>query len=45
VNERHLKRTSMVFTRNNALNSWGKVLHDADLGDVIADRILECGTV
>lgn len=45
VNERHLKRRSMVFTTNKGLKSWGKVLHDEDLGDAIVDRILERGTV
>ena len=45
VNERHLKQRSMVFTTNKALNSWGKVLHDPDLGDAIVDRILERGAV
>ena len=45
VNERHLKRRSMVFTTNKALNSWGNVLHDPDLGDAIVDRILERGAV
>jgi DNA replication protein DnaC len=45
VNERHLKRRSMVFTTNKPLNSWGKVLHDPDLGETIVDRILERGSV
>jgi DNA replication protein DnaC len=45
VNERHLKRRSMIFTTNKALKVWGKVLHDEDLGDTIVDRILERGTV
>lgn len=45
VNERHLKKRSMVFTTNKPLNAWGKVLHDPDLGDAIVDRILERGSV
>ena len=43
VNERHLKRRSMVFTTNKPLDRWGSVLHDQDLGDAIVDRILERG--
>ena len=43
VNERHLKRRSMIFTTNKPLNAWGKVLHDEDLGAAIVDRILERG--
>lgn len=45
VNERHLRRRSMVFTTNKALKQWGRVLHDEDLGDAIIDRILERGRV
>lgn len=45
VNERSLKKRSMVFTTNKALRSWGQVLHDVDLGDTIVDRVLERGTV
>lgn len=43
VNERHLKRRSMIFTTNKGLRDWGAVLHDPDLGDAIVDRILERG--
>lgn len=43
VNERHLRRRSMVFTTNKSLRSWGAVLHDDDLADAIVDRILERG--
>ena len=45
VNERHLKRRSMIFTTNKTLKLWGRVLHDEDLGDAIVDRILERGRV
>jgi DNA replication protein DnaC len=45
VNERHLKRRSMLFTTNKPMNQWGRVLHDDDLGDAIVDRILERGRV
>ena len=31
VNERHLKRRSMIFTTNKPLDAWGRVLHDDDL--------------
>jgi hypothetical protein len=44
VNE-HLERRSMIVTTNKPLNSWGKVLHDPDLGEAIVDRILERGSV
>ena len=45
VNERHLKKRSMLFTTNKPLKQWGRVLHDDDLGDAIVDRILERGRV
>lgn len=45
VNERHLKKRSMIFTTNKPLKQWGRVLHDDDLGDAIVDRILERGRV
>jgi len=43
VNERHLKRRSMVFTTNKSLDAWGRVLHDEDLAAAIVDRVLERG--
>lgn len=43
VNERHLKKRSMVFTTNKPLDAWGRVLHDEDLAAAIIDRILEHG--
>ncbi len=43
VNERHLKRRSMIFTTNKSLDAWGGVLHDDDLAGAIVDRILERG--
>jgi DNA replication protein DnaC len=43
VNDRHLRRRSMVFTTNKPLNAWGRVLHDPDLAAAIVDRILERG--
>src|SRR5579871_642192 len=43
VNERHLKRRSMIFTTNKPTASWGRVLHDADLAEAILDRVLERG--
>jgi DNA replication protein DnaC len=42
VNERHRRRRSMIFTTNKALKSWGRVLHDEDLGQAIIDRVLAC---
>ena len=43
VNERHLRRRSMIFTTNKPLKAWGNVLHDPDLAEAIVDRILERG--
>jgi hypothetical protein len=43
VNERHRRRRSMIFTTNEALKAWGRVLHDEDLGQAIVDRILDRG--
>jgi len=43
VNERHLKKRSMIFTTNKPLENWGTVLHDSDLAEAIIDRILERG--
>ena len=43
VNERHIKRRSMVFTTNKHPKRWGPVLHDDDLAEVIVDRVLERG--
>jgi DNA replication protein DnaC len=45
VNQRHLKRRSMIFTSNKPLDAWGQVLHDKDLGAAIVDRILERGRI
>lgn len=33
----------MIFTTNEPLSEWGKVLHDEDLAAAILDRILERG--
>jgi DNA replication protein DnaC len=43
VNDRHLRKRSMVFTTNKPLGAWGHVLHDPDLAAAIVDRILERG--
>ena len=43
VNDRYLHRRSMVFTTNKPVETWGKVLHDADLAEAILDRVLERG--
>ncbi len=43
VNQRHLKKRSMIFTTNKPLASWARVLHDADLAEAITDRVLERG--
>lgn len=43
VNERHIRKRSMVFTTNKNPRSWGPVLHDDDLAEAIVDRILHRG--
>ena len=43
VNERHIKKRSMVFTTNKHPKRWGAVLHDDDLAEAIVDRILDRG--
>jgi DNA replication protein DnaC len=43
VNDRHIKRRSMIFTTNKSPKRWGDALHDDDLADAIVDRILERG--
>ena len=43
VNDRHLRKRSMLFTTNKPLSAWGRVLHDADLAAAIVDRVLERG--
>ena len=45
VNERYIKRRSIVFTTNKALVDWGAVLHDRDLAAAIIDRVLERGRI
>jgi DNA replication protein DnaC len=45
VNDRHLRRRSMIFTTNKSLEAWGRVLHDPDLAAAIVDRILERGRI
>jgi DNA replication protein DnaC len=43
VNERHIRKRSMIFTTNKSPRRWGAVLHDDDLAEAIVDRILERG--
>ena len=43
VNERHIRRRSMLFTTNKHPKGWGPVLHDNDLAEAIVDRILHRG--
>ncbi len=45
VNERHLRRRSILLTTNKSPKEWGKVLHDGDLADAIVDRLLERGRI
>lgn len=43
VDQRYLRKRPIVFTTNKRLSTWGDVLHDADLAEVILDRVLERG--
>ena len=43
VNDRHIRRRSMIFTTNKHPKRWGAALHDEDLAEAIVDRILERG--
>jgi DNA replication protein DnaC len=43
VNDRHIRRRSMIFTTNKSPKRWGEALHDEDLAEAIVDRILERG--
>ncbi len=43
VNDRHIRRRSMIFTTNKHPKRWGLALHDEDLAEAIVDRILERG--
>lgn len=43
VNERHIRRRSMIFTTNKHPKGWGPMLHDNDLAEAIVDRILHRG--
>ena len=43
VNERHVRKRSMIFTTNKLPKRWGAVLHDDDLAEAILDRILDRG--
>jgi DNA replication protein DnaC len=44
VNDRYLRRRSMVVTTNKPLAALGQILHDGDLAEAILDRLLERGT-
>jgi hypothetical protein len=43
VDERHIRRPSMIFTTNKNPSRWRTVLHDDGLAEVIVDRVLERG--
>ena len=45
VHGRHLHRRPMVFTTNQPVEEWGRVLPDPDLAEPIWDRGLERGRV
>ena len=43
VDERHLKKRSMIFTTSKPQDALGDVLHDHDLAAAIIDRVLDRG--
>lgn len=43
VDQRYLAKKPIIFTTNKPLRSWGDVLHDPDLAEVILDRVLARG--
>lgn len=43
VNQRYLKKRSVIVTTNKPLDAWAGVLHDADLAEAIIDRALARG--
>lgn len=43
ANHRYLHKKPMLLTTNKPLDQWGQVLHDADLAEAVADRVLERG--
>lgn len=43
VDLRYLAKKPIIFTTNKRLRTWGQVLHDPDLAEVILDRVLERG--
>lgn len=43
VNGRYHKSRPILFTTNNALRQWGRVLHDEELAHAIVDRTLHYG--
>ena len=43
VDQRYLAKKPIIFTTNKKLRTWGDVLHDQDLAEVILDRVLERG--
>jgi DNA replication protein DnaC len=45
VNDRHVRRRSMLFTTNKPLKDWGAALHEPDLAQAILDRFLGRGRI
>jgi DNA replication protein DnaC len=45
VDQRCLARRTILVTSNKAPATWGSVLHDNDLAEVIVDRLLERGDI
>lgn len=43
VDQRYLHKKPLILTTNKKLSTWGEVLHDHDLAEVILDRVLERG--
>lgn len=45
IDQRYLAQKAVIITTNKEPDSWGQVLHDADLADAIVDRLQERGEV
>lgn len=45
VDQRYLAQRAMLLTTNKATETWGEVLHDADLAEAIVDRLMERGEI
>jgi hypothetical protein len=44
VNERHRRQRPMIFTTQESLKAWGRVLHDDDWAQAMGHRVTQLGT-